>query len=67
MLGSTPQGVLHEVLEGSGHVAEPKGHMSELVEPKVTYGESSILLGLWHHFDLPEPALQIHCREMCSA
>ena len=48
-------------------IAEPKRHMSELIESQVTYSESGILLGLWHHFDLPEPALEIHRREMCGA
>ena len=66
MLGSTPQGVLHEVLEGRWCITEPKGHMGELVEPQVTHSEGGILLGPWHHFDLPEPTLEIHCREMCS-
>ena len=42
-----PQGVLHEMLEGRGCIAEPKGHTSELIEPQVTYGESSVLLGFW--------------------
>ena len=60
------QGVLHEVLEGCGCVAQPKRHVSEIVESQATYGESGILLGLWHHFDPQEPALEIHHGEMCG-
>ena len=62
-----PQSVLHEALEGHQNVTESKGHRSELIEPQITHGESGILLRLWHHPNLPEPALKIHHRVMHGA
>ena len=49
-----PQGVLHEMLEHRGCIAQPKWHVGKLVEPEVTYREGCVLLQTRGHLNLPE-------------
>ena len=55
-----PQGVLHEMLECRGCIAQPEWHAGKLVEPKVTHREGRVLLQTRGHLNLPEARLEIH-------
>ena len=62
-----PQAVLHEMLEHCWSIAQPVGHMQELVHAHATHREGGILPRLLIHLNSPEPALQIHGREVSVA
>ena len=55
-----PQGVLHEMLECCGCIAQPEWHGDKLIEPKVTHHEGHVLLQFWGHLNLPKAQLEIH-------
>ena len=62
-----PQAVLHEMLEHRWSIAQPVGHMQELIHAHATHREGGVLPRLLIHLDLPKPALQVHTREVSGA
>ena len=55
-----PQGILHEMLECCGCIAQTEQHVDKLIEPEVTHHKGRVLLESWGHLDLPEAQLEIH-------
>ena len=62
-----PQTVLHETLERCWSIAQPVGHTQELVHAHATHREGGVLPRLLINLNLPEPALQVHAREVSGA
>ena len=61
------QCILHQMLEGCGHVTQSKGHPGKFIEAQVTNREGSVLLQLWSNTNLPESTIEIHCGEVGSS
>ena len=55
-----PQGILHEMLECHGCIAQTERHVGKLIEPEVTHQKGCVLLGSWGHLDLPKASFEVH-------